>query len=444
MSDGQERYRAAVAAAAEWDDEQIAANVWTLTFEPQTREDEWSMSVGLESLGRKVHPHVLAILRDHSLHERLTKTTERRVVLADESPLSQLCGVIGKDPPAEIVALLAPFFDSSNEGARCAAARTVAACGSDESVPFVRKGLTDFLSDGPRLAKVGLSTLHGIRRAIKVGRISDLFRRSVFEAIAQLIARDIAGLEICELLLELDRDRAVQAILDERCFVIENPYLHKLLKAVNKQGILVPRERLLWLIAQLRAVELKYPSTYLMAAALLALGRHHVPEDRECLEEMAGHMDETVAEGATDGLIACDGLEHFRKKMDDALSSGGYDALNSRQQHYFGVQWLDIEVNNGGIHQYFSNSTGETWKMALEGFDAMGMADRASAFRGMINLFGPEGPSIDRERRNAQLDEINPDYEWWTDTFNKTYYSCAGNVMVAAKRYVLAHPESFR
>jgi len=58
--------------------------------------------------------------------------------------------------------------------------------------------------------------------------------------------------------------------------------------------------------------------------------------------------------------------------------------------HIFAVFWCNAEVNNGGLHQFFSNSTGILAPEAVEGFKALGLSERGSLITQAVALFGEE------------------------------------------------------
>lgn len=70
---------------------------------------------------------------------------------------------------------------------------------------------------------------------------------------------------------------------------------------------------------------------------------------------------------------------------------------------------LEGEVTNGGLDQYFFNSSGDRARQALEGLDLIGAASTAAILRRACALFGEAGPSPDREARWNQMDRWTPE-----------------------------------
>ncbi len=80
------------------------------------------------------------------------------------------------------------------------------------------------------------------------------------------------------------------------------------------------------------------------------------------------------------------------------------------------VYWYRAEVNNGGHDQFYFNSTGIVWKNALEGFKELGVGEVVSIIEESASRLGGN-PSLDRAKRQQQLDEYAPDFEDLDDRF---------------------------
>jgi hypothetical protein len=76
---------------------------------------------------------------------------------------------------------------------------------------------------------------------------------------------------------------------------------------------------------------------------------------------------------------------------------------------------LEAEVFNGGFHQYFFNSAGDDWELLFDLVGKYGDSDSLRRFAEVINLFAPDKPSKDREKRWEQLkalEQKNPEEMW--------------------------------
>jgi hypothetical protein len=69
---------------------------------------------------------------------------------------------------------------------------------------------------------------------------------------------------------------------------------------------------------------------------------------------------------------------------------------------------LEADVNNGGFDQYYFNSSGDQSRFAPDALRAIGAHQMADIVSQANAVFGPGGPSPDRNTRQAQLFLIAP------------------------------------
>lgn len=69
------------------------------------------------------------------------------------------------------------------------------------------------------------------------------------------------------------------------------------------------------------------------------------------------------------------------------------------------------DIDNGGFHQFFSNSTGVFAPEMVEWFERSGLQESAAAVRDAMAAFGDDFPRS-REVRNAFLESIDGDQAW--------------------------------
>ena len=66
--------------------------------------------------------------------------------------------------------------------------------------------------------------------------------------------------------------------------------------------------------------------------------------------------------------------------------------VTNRQQVLFATHWAQSEILNGGLGQFFSNSTGVLAPEAVDGFRKLGMPKCASAIEEAMRFFGEPYP----------------------------------------------------
>ena len=90
--------------------------------------------------------------------------------------------------------------------------------------------------------------------------------------------------------------------------------------------------------------------------------------------------------------------------------------FSNAQRLMFALQWYMSEVNNGGHHQFYSNSTGIVWKDACQAFRAVDIKKGADIILESADRLGGN-PALDQERRQEQLADHKPDFSDLDDRF---------------------------
>jgi hypothetical protein len=82
----------------------------------------------------------------------------------------------------------------------------------------------------------------------------------------------------------------------------------------------------------------------------------------------------------------------------------GFDTLSKIEKLYFAVGMLEGEVYNGGFEQYFSSSSGNYYRYAVEGLEEMGALKSLTLLQKARQVvFGFDEPDGDPDRRRARL-----------------------------------------
>jgi hypothetical protein len=101
-------------------------------------------------------------------------------------------------------------------------------------------------------------------------------------------------------------------------------------------------------------------------------------------------------------------------------TDAGFNGLTPDEKLYFAVGLVDLDVTNGGTHQYFSNSAGEYYSFAISGLERIGATQTLDLLRRAKNvLFGDNSVPTDANARwdamkqyPVDMDENVP--EWCT------------------------------
>ena len=87
-------------------------------------------------------------------------------------------------------------------------------------------------------------------------------------------------------------------------------------------------------------------------------------------------------------------------------SETGFDSLTAKEKAVFLAFLLEGEVGNGGIEQYYTNTSGQYAVRTVEMFEAIGAKEVAKKLEELNSLF-PQGiPSIDQNERCEQFEDF--------------------------------------
>ena len=284
----------------------------------------------------------------------------------------------------------------------------------------------------------------GLEFALNRSGLAESVQAELFPSILELLRADRNADKAADILYRLDAARAKDYFLSKDVFNSEATIIHEVLKVLANAKVPVPRSDLKAMIDSLEKQQLKYPKTYALGEALRLLGQHRQEDDRDFLRSRTSHQEERVAQGAAAGLLCSFDLEGFEQRIWNTEEKSGRSALTEHQRFYSAVFMCDSEINNGGLAQYFVNSSGDQWQDALAGFKAMGFHERVVILNEAIAKFGGTGPSTNRTTRQDQLSKLYNRDDTAFDSLDDRYYKSSEVVEVLASRFVLENPESFR
>jgi HEAT repeat protein len=344
-----------------------------------------------------------------------------------------------QNPAASDIAELIRTLHASDEDARHDAALALGTIGTPECVAPILEALTD---DDDYLRSYAMM---GIKRGMEAKRCKPEFLNAVFPALVKLLDRDdkSVGGDAPELLLAIDRDRAITSLLSSEYFTVTNRELHFILRALNQVSHQIPRDKLLPLLAELKPLSNKYPHDYQYAETLIA---YAINPDADAEKTFRGELESSnkeVQEAAAAALAIHGGVRNARQHVFQELNKHGFEKLTSQQKHYHAVFIYNAEVNNGGHSQYFFNTSGDEWKFAMAGLSAIGAGERAKILGEAVAAFGPAGPSETRSLRQDQLAKFDESTDKLLDRLDDRYYASKENIEVRLSLYALANKVHF-
>jgi hypothetical protein len=119
--------------------------------------------------------------------------------------------------------------------------------------------------------------------------------------------------------------------------------------------------------------------------------------------------------------------------------------LTPGQRAFFALDELEAEVLNGGIHQFFWNSTGDRWPAALAGLRLIGATACAALLQKALALFPNDATRNSQRRRRKALGRIS--LERTSKLFDEPFYALNKHKRTSLQHlrlaYLAAHPEEF-
>jgi Domain of unknown function (DUF4375) len=96
-------------------------------------------------------------------------------------------------------------------------------------------------------------------------------------------------------------------------------------------------------------------------------------------------------------------------------------SLTEAQRQLVALGWLRAEVNNGGFHQYFSNSAGNETHVAIRAAHDAALHDLAELIQSAAAVLGDIDLG-DRDAREGALDERGDAATEYLDVLDQEYY----------------------
>jgi HEAT repeat protein len=391
----------------------------------------------LKLVGPKAVSMLIALLDNPKTAS--TRFLDCKHVLDARSPFERIVELLDPIGPAEAARSLANYIDHEDDHFRKYAAMALGNIGTLECVAAMLKALDD--PDD----YVRSYAMTGIHRGIKSKRCSKEFLDAMFPALTNLLNRHdstVSG-SVPKLLLEIDMERALPVLLSTTYFAIDNEEVHHFIRALNASGYKIPHDTLLPFLKTTKPLVDKHPYGYVYAEALRAYANNPDVSAEQLFRIEETSSSKQVKEAAANALTILSGVSNARAFVFDALKAQGFDYLIPHLKHYYAVFIYDAEVKNGGHSQYFVNSSGNQWRSALEGLNAIGAKARAAILTEAAALFGPAGPSIDTSPRTRQLARFSEQQEKSLSELDTKYYSCNESVNALLDQYAITHKQHF-
>ena len=144
------------------------------------------------------------------------------------------------------------------------------------------------------------------------------------------------------------------------------------------------------------------------------------------LDEYSGQTtDELIAlEGKyrTDSLVTA-----FHQAVEQKWARVGKEGLSEEELVVLAIEALEREVNNGGYHQFFVNSSNEDAPIVVDALNRIGCTETAKLTKEAIDILGIEGP-ITVEAIGRVMEEENDERDEKLGECDDGYFEIAGDL----------------
>jgi hypothetical protein len=122
-----------------------------------------------------------------------------------------------------------------------------------------------------------------------------------------------------------------------------------------------------------------------------------------------------------------------------------YDKLSAPEQVFLLIWELESEVNNGGFHQYFYNSSGVLAPNVVSALKAMGAQATAEIAQRALNAVGNAITSWSNDAdRQASVNRLSSGTRQILENLDQEYYKCPEDLTPLLYKYVAEHRTEVR
>lgn len=398
----------------------------------------WDARRELEMIGAAAVPSLLAALNDPRFHR-----AEWDGFSTVPAPLESTLGLLGSHAGDEVVRFASPLAKSPSSEVRKTAAVHLASAGRASTISILQELMQD--EDGYVRSYVRM----GIHSAVTKGRAEKEFQRQAYDLLLsqcdQVWNGDVN--DAADTIVVLDPPRAAVDLADERWLNLSNPYAYKLVDACNSASIRLPESSLRTLLnaALARAVgERSYPNDRVAAAALRGLALQNAEGTGAIAESLLDHENEHVKEAAADALAILAGVSDPTGFVIDRVSDAGYESLSHAQRVVYCAFVFDAEVRNGGLMQFFGNSSGDHAVDTLAALSELGHKEGIAALDAAMKIVGPLAREPERELRLTAFEGRWDELQAAFDPLESAYYKGQAPLEQAWLLYAARHADDFR
>lgn len=371
---------------------------------------------------------------------RASKPNPRHGMLQRSQPLDTVLMCLYDLRPASAAAPLASLVNDPTDSIRKHAAWALGAIGTQQALEPLK---VSFRDQDEYVCSYAMS---GVRRALDAGATTPQFRAAAFDLVQTALYRPeyTVSRAAPECLLLLDRERAIHVLTDPKSLSLDQPGVEYRLRALREAQVAIDESTLLRLIARAERHVDTATSASLLGELLRSLASTSPQTAATVVERFLDAPSKDVAEAAAEAFAIARGISDPFGFGFDQLDKHDWEGLPHSIRLALAVRILIDEVNNGGLSQYFVNSSGQRWRDALNGLEAIGAASDLAMFKAAIARFGKIPPDQDDDKRHHQLAAIENADDGAFSAFDDAFYKDPDAREVLLMRFIVKHAADFQ
>ncbi len=397
-------------------------------------ENAWFAKRELELIGAAAAPALAQAARSRRWQPR------RAIDELLNEPLVNCLELLVPHDPETVREVASRLADSRFSDWRSVAALQVASLGRIDTLPLLRRLLQDEDED------VRDSVSKGLVRACGAQVLTSEFRTAAFDHLMSCCAPNGKGPDrACfEAMIALDRKRAAQEFASRRLISSDNPDVVHLLRSCNEGEIQLPAKYVRDLFDNsLPKVtgDRCNPHCSIAAESLRSLTISLGEAARPLLQRMLNHDHEKLQEASGTGLAMLVGVKEPAYLMFQKVSQRGLASLNPPQRVVHFASTFEFQVGNGGLTQFFANSSGDHVPETTEALRILGHPEAIHALASAVDLVGPIARERDREIRLTAFEDRYEELRQRFGPLENAFYATTGRFRQLLLLYAAEHAE---
>lgn len=354
------------------------------------------------------------------------------------APADRIFYLLWETHPRELGERIGHLWDDPDSGVFTKAIKARASMGRADLAPWLFDLFNDSTHENAHLRRE--AAIKGTDVAIEGGWIE----RDLLDALLVWARSNVIDTSqhpkkwAIQLLSRHERESAVALFMSDQVLSLDNNRnLHFVLEAVDNLGIILDSSTARAMVEKSLTAQ-QWPWTCTFGDAVWALYRT-CPDEAIHIAESVIHDDHKRYQALEFLLAARDlsPLYHTTPPDGFALTSDEKGVLNNIG---YVVEAIG-QIQNGGISQYFFNSSGDNWRHAVTSLRAIGFVQGADAIERAAFIVHSKGAATDRECRIAQYAALSQDQEKTLDELSSHFFGSKSEA--AEYRFMVQHLELF-